>query len=839
MVTLVLPNLPDMLSPLQELALDLRWTWNHEADALWEHIDAKLWEQTHSPWTVLQHVPAARLRGLASDPGFLAELQDLIDKRNVYLERPSWFEGAHDKGALGQVAYFSMEFGLGAALPLYAGGLGILAGDFLKAASDLGLPVVGVGLLYQEGYFRQMLDAEGRQHEAYPFNEPAMLPIEPAVVDGAWLRVPISLPGRILWLRVWQANVGRLKLYLLDSNDLLNSPADRGVTGKLYGGDEEIRLLQEVVLGIGGWRALEALGLNIEVCHINEGHAAFVVIERARRLATRTDLDFWQALWATRAGNVFTTHTPVAAGFDRFHPDLLRKYLPVVEGSLMGMGLSLKQVLGLGRADPEDETEPFNMAYLAMRGSGACLGVSQLHGRVSRRIFQPLFPHWPQDEVPVKHVTNGVHTPSWDSAEADRVWTEACGKERWRALTEGLPDQIQCVSDEQIWALRGESRQNLVRCVRRRLVTHLRARGLDPEVVKAADNVLDPNVLTLGFARRFTDYKRPNLLLRDPERLAGLLLNERQPVQIVVAGKAHPADTQGKDMIREWITLARQPRFRRRVVFLEDYDISVAQELVQGVDVWINTPRRPWEACGTSGMKVLVNGGLNCSVRDGWWDEAYQPGLGWSIGLGGDGGGDSLDATEAESTYDLLEHQIAPQFYDRDETGLPRAWVAAVRRSMTVLTPAFSSARMAREYVEVAYLPAAAGLRRRVAEGHAVAKDLADWSARLLRDWPSPHIGSPTVARADDNWRFSAPVFLGDVAPEDVRVELYAEPLDQAAPTVIPLAREQAIRGSANGYVYVGQAPASRPASDYTIRLTPWRRDALIPAELPLIVWQR
>jgi starch phosphorylase len=834
----MLPHLPDALSPLQDLALDLRWTWSHEADALWEHVDAELWNRTKSPWAMLQHVSAERLGQLASDPHVIAELDDLIAKRKAYLEQPTWMDKVHGEAGLGRVAYFSMEFGLGEALPLYAGGLGVLAGDFLKAASDLGVPVIGVGLLFQEGYFRQMLDAQGGQHEAYPFNEPAMMPIEPAVVDGAWLRVSLNLPGRTLQLRVWQATVGRLTLYLLDSNDLLNSPADRGITGKLYEDDREIRLLQEAVLGIAGWRALRALGHEIEICHINEGHAAFVVIERARELAARTGLTFWQALWATRAGNVFTTHTPVSAGFDRYRPELLRKYFSSVEGPWNDVGLPLKAALGLGRADPGDEAEPFNMAYLAMRGSGACLAVSRLHGRVSRRIFQPLYPRWPETEVPVGHITNGVHTPTWDSPEADRVWTEACGKDRWRGQVDGLPEQIQCVSDEAIWALRGASRQTLVRRVRARLAVQLGERGLDAEDVGVAENVLDSNVLTLGFGRRFTDYKRPNLLLREPERLARLLLNEDRPVQIVVAGKAHPADERGKAMIREWITLARQRRFRRRVVFIEDYDIALAQELVQGVDVWINTPRRTWEACGTSGMKVLVNGGLNCSVRDGWWDEAYEPGLGWSIGDGDGEGGDDrrTDAAEAEALYDLIEREIAPEFYDRDEAGLPRAWVARIRRSMSTLTPAFSSARMAREYVEEVYLPAAAALRRRSADQFAVAKALETWSARLRRTWPSLHIGAPSVSPAGDGWRFSVPVFLGEVAPADVRVELFA---DAAAPVVAPLRQENAIPGAASGYIFTGQAPGSRPAGDFTVRVVPSALAAFVPAELPLIAWQR
>jgi starch phosphorylase len=839
MVAFALPTLPDALLPLQDLALDLRWTWSHEGDALWEKVDAELWERTRSPWTVLQHVPADRLKRLAGDADFLAQLASAIENRKAYLEGQSWFQGAHGEAGLGGIAYFSMEFGLGAALPLYAGGLGILAGDYLKAASDLGIPMIGVGLLYQEGYFRQILDADGHQHEAYPFNEPAMMPIEPVMIDGTWLRVFLDLPGRVLQLRVWQATVGRLKLYLLDSNDLLNSPIDRGITGKLYGGDAEMRLMQEAVLGIGGWSVLEALGHEIEICHINEGHAALAAVERARRLAKRKGIDFWQALWATRAGNVFTTHTPVDAGFDRFHPDLLRKYLPVVGEALTDTGVTPNELLGLGRANPDDETELFNMAYLAMRTSGTCLGVSKLHERVSRQIFQPLFPRWPESEVPVGHVTNGVHVPTWDSAEADRLWTEACGKERWRALIEGLPEKIQGIPDEELWALRGEGRRNLVHHARRRLAFQLRQRALDRHAVEAAESVLDPNILTLGFARRFTEYKRPNLLLHDPERLARLLSDEHRPAQIVVAGKAHPADNVGRDMIREWIALARQPRFRQHVVFLEDYDIALAQELVQGVDVWINTPRRLSEACGTSGMKVLVNGGLNCSVRDGWWDEAYEPELGWSIGDGHEGQGAEVDAAEAADTYDLIEHQIAPEFYDRDIAGLPRAWLARIRRSMSTLTAAFSSARMARDYVENAYVPAAAALRRRLADDFAVAKDLASWSERLHKNWRSLHIGTPTFERTETGWRVSVPVLLGGVAPEDVRVELYAEPSKDGAAATVPFGRERPMPGAVNGHIYVGLAPACRPADDLTIRVMPCRDEALLPAELPLIAWQK
>ncbi|MDR3513294.1 MAG: alpha-glucan family phosphorylase [Caulobacteraceae bacterium] len=831
--------LPEALSPLRDLALDLRWTWSHEADALWEQIDADLWAQSHNPWTLLQTVAPERLARLADDAGFLGELQTLVEKRKTYLERPSWFETTYGPAALGEIAYFSLEFGLGAALPLYAGGLGVLAGDYLKAASDLGAPMVGVGLLYQEGYFRQSLDIEGGQRETYPFNEPATMPIEAAMVGDRWLRVPVSLPGRVLQLRVWRARVGRVTLYLLDSNDPLNAPSDRAVTAKLYDDDLEVRLMQELALGVGGWRALEALGHSVEICHVNEGHAAFALVERARSLAVREGLSFAEALWASRAGNVFTSHTPVASGFDRFDPELVRRYLPDVERQLAAEGASIEAVLGLGRTDPGAQAGVFNMACLAMRGSAVCMGVSRLHGQVSRRIFQPLFPRWPQAEVPVGHITNGVHTPSWDSAQADRVWTEACGKDRWRVADGDLPALIAALSDEDVWTMRGEARQVLVRRVRARLALQLKSRGLEPEAAAQAEGVLDPNVLTLGLARRFTEYKRPNLLLRDPERLGRILLNEQRPVQIVVAGKAHPADMAGKAMIREWIAFAAQPRFRRHVVFLEDYDLALAQELVQGVDVWINTPRRPWEACGTSGMKVLVNGGLNCSVLDGWWAEAYEPDLGWRIGDGWNNDQGALDAAEALSAYELLEREIAPEFHDRDETGVPRAWVARVRRSMSALTSVFSTARMVSDYVEQVYLPAAGALRGRLADGQTAAKDLARWSARLAHAWPGLHIAEPSVARSDGGWRFTVPVFLGEMNPQDVRVELYADGAADGPAQVIRLDQGPPVVGAANGYVFAGEAPASRPAADFTVRVTPERAGVAVPAEVALIAWQR
>lgn len=841
MVTLPMPELPSEIAALQSIALDLRWTWSHEGDALWGHVDEKLWERTLNPWTVLQGASRERLKQLAGEEKFREKLKNFVAARDQYLQTPGWFRSTEGASQLGGVAYFSMEFGLGAALPIYAGGLGILAGDVLKSASDLDIPIIGIGLLYQEGYFRQLIDASGMQQEFYPYNEPAAMPVEPVILpEGGWLRIGLEMPGRVVQLRVWKATVGRVTLYLLDSNDALNSPLDRGITAKLYGGGPELRLMQEIVLGVGGWRVVEALHPEVDICHVNEGHAAFAIIERARQLALKSNLDFWEALWATRAGNVFTTHTPVAAGFDRFPADLLRKYLPYVEGALHGRGVKIEDVLALGRADHRNADEPFNMAFLAQRGSAITIGVSRLHGEVSRRIFQPLFPRWPSCEVPVSHVTNGVHIPTWDSPGSDRVWNKTFGKGRWRSPKSNRSDSIsEEISDEELWAMRGEGRQRLVHYARSHLGRQLREGGFDLEAVQRADTVLDPNVLTLGFARRFTEYKRPNLLLRDRDRLDNLLRNDRYPVQIVVAGKAHPADFVGKEMIQEWIRLARNPRYRRHVVFLEDYDISLAQEMVQGVDVWINTPRRPWEACGTSGMKVLVNGGINCSTLDGWWDEAYTDDVGWSIGDGSGGAAEDVDVRDIQSLYDVLENKIIPEFYDRDGHGLPRTWLHRIRQSMGRLTPVFSGARMMCDYVEQAYLPLAKAVKGRMKDRCAQARAMNQWSRTLHSRWSSLHIGSPVASRTDSISHVVVPVYLGEMPPDSVHIEMFADQTPEYAPEVIMLHQEHAIPGSANGYIYAGAISSARPLEDFTVRVVPYHPNAFLPAELPLVTWER
>jgi glycogen phosphorylase len=826
--------LPPELAALHDLALDLRWTWSHRADALWKRIDPVLWERTHNPWALLEDIPGTRLAELAADSGFVTHLEQVAAERAAYLQAQGWFAESHDTRSLGGVAFFCMEFGLGEALPLYAGGLGVLAGDFMKTASDLGIPAIGIGLLYQEGYFRQMIDASGWQQDAYPYNEPAMMPVEPVLDStGARLHVTVELPGRTLRLRVWRAGIGRTVLYLLDSNDPLNGPVDRGITGKLYGGGSELRMLQEIALGVGGWRLVEAIHPEIEICHLNEGHAAFAVLERARSLSVRLDISFDDALWATRAGNVFTTHTPVAAGFDRFPISIAGQYRHTVMGPKA-------DAIGLTALALTDGTvaEPFNMAFLALRGAYTSFAVSELHGVVSRGIFQRLFPRWPRQEVPVAHVTNGVHMPSWDSRAADAIFTEAGGKERWRRMAEPLQAAIAKVGDDLLWDMRAKGRQQLVQAVRTRLSKQLGVRGYSADVVTRAESVLDPNILTLGFARRFTAYKRPNLLLHDRARLERLLGDPRHPVQLVVAGKAHPADQQGKEMIQEWVAFTEHPSLWHRVVFLEDYDISLAQEMVQGVDAWINTPRRPWEACGTSGMKVLVNGGLNISELDGWWAEAFDPELGWAIGTTTQPDERTQDDVDAAELYALLEQQVLPAFYDRDAAGIPRAWLARVRQSMARLTPRFSATRMLRDYLDQAYLPAAAALRRRLADGAAVAKALRQWERRLHHGWKSLHIGSAEVTAEEDGWSFRVPVYLGEVDAGDIRVELYADAAPDGPVQTIPLVRGAPVAGAVNGYAYTGRVATARPRTDFTVRILPYHPEARVPVELPLIRWQ-
>jgi starch phosphorylase len=822
---------------LIEIALDLRWSWDHSADDIWRPLDPEMWDLTRNPWIILETISPERLAQLSAEPTLRTRVERLAQELRESRNTPAWFQKVHGERPLTTVAYFSMEFMLGEALPIYSGGLGNVAGDQLKAASDLGVPVVGIGLLYQEGYFRQYIAADGSQLALYPYNDPGQLQITPARgANGEWVRLKLHFPAYDVWIRAWQAQVGRLKLYLLDTNDPANLPIVRGITSQLYGGGLEMRIAQEIVLGIGGWRLLRALGLNPEVCHLNEGHAAFAILERATDFIRSTGQPFGVALQVTRAGNLFTTHTPVAAGFDRFPANLIRQFLGSYAQNQLG--ISFRHLMALGRQNPEDENEPFNMAYLAIRGCGAVNGVSRLHGKVSRAIFQPLFPRWPQDEVPVGHVTNGIHVPTWDSKASDALWTKHCGKGRWLDETEIVEEAICKVTDDELWAMRQASRCAMIEYVRVRYTRQLIESGSAPEDIAQAKQILDPEALTLGFARRFATYKRPTLLLHNPERLIRILTNPEHPVQLILAGKAHPADLEGQSMIRQWIQFTRRPEARRCVVFLSDYDMLLTEQLVGGIDVWINNPRRPWEACGTSGMKVLANGGLNLSELDGWWAEAYTSQVGWALGDGREHGDDpTWDATEAEALYTLLEKEVIPQFYTRDANSLPRQWLTKLRKSIETLTALFSANRTVRQYTEEYYLPLASAYRGRCANNGASGIQMLNWQQTLVNGWKRMAFEEVHVETRERQHHFKVQVNLGEIPPDAVRVELYADALN-GNPFRQAMAHKGKLIGSGGSHIYTTEVPATRPANDFTPRIIPQFPGVAVPLEMNLILWQ-
>ena len=833
-----LPTKLNEAKALFELALDLRWSWDHSADEVWRQLDPELWNLTQNPWAVIQTVSLERFEELREDTEFRNKVESLVKSRKESNESPAWFQKTHPKSKINGIAYFCMEFMMTEALPIYSGGLGNVAGDQLKTASDLGVPVVGVGLLYQQGYFRQKIDSDGNQLALYPYNDPGQLPITPLRREnGEWMRLEFNLPGFPQWVRVWKASAGRVKLYLLDSNDLGNFPTDRSITSELYGGGTELRFKQEMILGIAGWRLLEELGLDPEVCHLNEGHAAMAILERARSFMEKTGQPFEVALTATRAGNLFTTHTAVPAGFDLFPPHLVEQYLG--EYAEKKLGISTHQLLALGRENPHDNSEPFNMAYLAIRGSGDINGVSRLHGEVSRDIFGPLFPDWPTSEVPVNHVTNGVHMPTWDSKEADQIWTDACGKDRWLGMNKNLAD-IRKVSDEVLWEMRTNANETLVEFARKHFARQLQGANQPIETVEKAKHLFNPAVLTIGFARRFATYKRPNLLLHDPQRLLRLLNNPTYPVQLVIAGKAHPNDGPGQDLIKQWIHFIRDNGAHTPIMFLSDYDMHVGENLVQGVDVWINTPRRPWEASGTSGMKVLVNGGINLSELDGWWAEAYTPEVGWAIGDGKEHGDDpAWDAMQAEQLFDILENEVIPQFYDRNQKGIPTKWIERMRESMAQLTPRFSADRTVREYTESHYLPAAKAYQARVANNGKVGKQISTLLNSLNQHWGEMRFGEVSIESTDKQHEFNVKVNFGAVNPDTVQVQLFADGINGEAPTIAEMKLDRKPKGQDREYSYRVTVPSSRHASDYTARVVPCFEGLSVPLETNLILWQR
>lgn len=842
----VSPRLPARLECLHKLSLNLRWSWHHPTIELFRTLDPDLWEETgHNPRLLLGRIDQRRLAELCGDEAFLAQMDRAAANLDEYLAGSGWFAGAHPEAAGIHIAYFSAEFGLTECIPNYAGGLGILAGDHLKSASDLGLPLTGVGLLYQGGYFHQYLNADGWQQETYPINDFHTLPIQPvANGSGQAPMVHIDFPGRRLTAQVWKAQVGRVPLYLLDTNLPENTPEDRRITGALYGGDRELRIQQEIVLGIGGVRALHALGIHPTVCHMNEGHSAFLGPERTRMIMEELAVPYHEARQVAAAGNIFTTHTPVPAGFDRFDPELVRKYL---EPCLPGLGLSADHFLGYGRRVPADPGEPFNMAYLAARHSSYTNGVAKLHGAVTRKMAQPIWAGYPLDEVPIGSVTNGIHTRSWISMEMSALLTRYLGPQ-WgeKPADTDLWRRIDRIPDQELWRVHEIRRERLVNYGRTRLAAQVRQRGGTDAEITVAGGVLSPDALTIGFARRFATYKRATLLFRDLKRLHGILTDPARPVQLLLAGKAHPHDTEGKELIRQIIRVARDPQFRHSIVFLEDYDISVARYLVQGADVWLNTPRRPNEASGTSGMKLLANGGLNLSILDGWWDEAYDREVGWAIGRGEEYADPEFqDQVESEALYHLLESDVVPLFYERDSVGLPRGWLAKMKASMRKLSPIYSTNRMVAEYAERFYLPAACRMVR-LASDRALVASLLEWRKRVFLHGSGVRVTHVEVDGGSREFlvgtrvKVTARVTLGDLRPTDVRVQAYYGTLTADGQvgqgSHVDL---EVVQSSASDHLYQGEVECTRSGScGFAVRVVPFHPEALLPYELPWIRWE-
>ncbi len=831
----VRPVLPEPLTPLHELARNLRWSWHAETRALFQAADPQTWETAGSdPVRMLGAVPARRLEELAADRGFLRRLAVVGGDLHDYLAEPRWYQRAGDELPRA-VAYFSPEFGITSALPQYSGGLGILAGDHLKSASDLGVPLIGVGLLYRHGYFRQSLSREGWQQEHYPVLDPDEMPLELLREgDGTAVRIALTLPaGRSLRAYVWLARVGRVPLLLLDSDVEENGPAEREVTDRLYGGGSEHRLLQEMLLGIGGVRALRVYCRLTghpapEVFHTNEGHAGFLGLERIRELAEAGGA-FDAALETVRAGTVFTTHTPVPAGIDRFDRDLVARHFGD-DGELPG--IDAQQVLSLGRETYEDgDPTLFNMAVMGLRLAQRANGVSTLHGRVSREMFSGLWPGFDPAEVPITSVTNGVHAPTWTAPE--------------------VPREAHRLADGHLWELRRTLREQLVHEVRARLHVSCRGRGAARAELGWIDGVLDPDVLTIGFARRVPSYKRLTLMLRDPARLTELLLHPTRPVQIVVAGKAHPADDGGKRLIQELVRFTDDPRVRHRIVFLPDYGMAMARKLYHGCDVWLNNPLRPLEACGTSGMKAALNGCLNLSVLDGWWDEWYEPDFGWAVPTAdGQAAADEKrrDDIEADALYRLVQDQVAPCFYDRgiSGNGLPDRWIEMVRQTLRRLGPKVPADRMVCEYVESLYTPAARA--HRALDGTA-AGQLAAWKARVRREWPRvavdrvEHAGAGAESASlelGSSLTVRVRVALGGLTPEEVEVQAVAGRVDEAdaiagGDAVRVALKPGTVPDLEGRWLYEGPLALDRTGSfGYTVRVLPAHPLLSGPAEMGL-----
>ena len=844
----VVPKLPERLAPLKVLAANLYFSWQHEIEEFFAQMDRDLWEKSeHNPVWFLNHLPQATLEDLADDEFFLDRLSTISAAFEKYRAKRAPLTGleTHDSGVV--VAYFSAEYGIAQCLPVYSGGLGILAGDHLKAASDLNIPLVGVGLCYQHGYFRQYLTHDGWQQERYQANDFEQMPLTPVLDrDGQPLKVRIMMQGKPLFFRVWQADVGRIPLYLMDTNISENTPERREITSQLYGGDLEMRIMQEYLLGIGGIKALGAMGITPRVIHMNEGHSAFAGLERIRALIHDHALSFEAALELVAQSSVFTTHTPVPAGNDRFPPELMAAYFQEYATDL---NLAWKVFLSLGRENPRDDSETFCMTVLALRLSRFNNGVSLLHGKVSRRMWSRVWPQFPEEDVPISSVTNGIHFPTWVAPDMSVLYDRFLGPS-WREDPdcERVGEKFATIPEIELWRTHERLRERLVDFVRRRLRQQIMSRGGRSWELEVADNVLNPEVLTIGFARRFASYKRAYMLLRDKERLRRMIGNASRPVQFVFAGKAHPRDNEGKKIIQDLVSLCQSEECRTAMVFLEDYDMHVARYLVQGCDVWLNNPRRPLEACGTSGMKAMANGVLNLSTLDGWWDEAWSPdnSVGWAIGNAEEYDDvEYQDFVESQTLYNILEKDVVPLFYERTHGAFPRPWVQKMKQGLRVLGPVFNGHRMVEEYAKRAYLPSNISYSKLVADQYRPATELAEWRLNLLTYWGGlkvRNVQSNSISEmfVGENLEVSAEVLVDGLSIEDIRVEIYTGPLDHTGhfisrSTYIMVPEERTADG---WYVYRGQAiPLATGKFGFTVRILPHHpllRDA---HSLGLIRW--
>ncbi|MBP7746693.1 MAG: alpha-glucan family phosphorylase [Phycisphaerae bacterium] len=842
----IVPSLPELLEPLRQLAYNLWWTWNPTATDLFRRLDVDLWRRVgHNPVALLWQVSQARLIQAARDDAYVAQLCRVMDSFYVYMNSRTWFDEHYPSERDTVIAYFSAEFGLHESMPIYSGGLGVLAGDHLKSASDLGVPLVAVGLAYRHGYFKQQLTEDGWQLESYPVHDPHQWCATPVLTpEGHQLQISVPLGTHAVHAGLWLVNVGRVKLYLLDTDIPDNPPELRGLTARLYGGDGTMRIRQEMLLGIGGLRALRTIGIHPLVCHMNEGHAAFLALERIRLAMREHNLSYREAREAAFGGNIFTTHTPVPAGIDRFDPRIVEQHLGWMAHEL---GISMRDLLALGREHPDRNEEEFCMPLLALRMSYRSNGVSKLHGDVARGMWQGYWPGIPREEVPITHITNGIHTRTWTSPTmADLFdqylapgWAEADEHDPlWRRIAE--------IPDAELWRVHVRRREWMIAAIRRRLRDQLKGRGAPPAEIKAAEEVLDPEALTIGFARRFAPYKRATLIFRNLERLAALIGNRERPVQFIFAGKAHPNDGAGKELIKHIAVICARPEFRRRIVFLENYDISLARVMVQGIDVWLNNPLRLHEASGTSGMKVPANGGLNLSCLDGWWPEAYNGENGWAIGDGRVY--DDLayqDHVESESLYNLLEREIVPLFYERTIDDLPRQWVARMKESMKTIVPVFNTNRMLREYAERMYLPALRRVCKVRADDFAMARALSTWKDRLRSHWHEVRVAEVQapghqILKVGDQLPLLVRIRLGPIPPEDVAVEAYWGPLTPDGEITSGSAvRMKYARAESNGeHWFEGAVPCQASGRNgYAIRVVPCHEDLADRYDQGLVVW--